>query len=62
MILCMLLHAALHDTRASLDAANMEDHAQLRKSQNQIYCPKDSRDFITWLNIFLRPLYWRREW
>ena len=62
MILYMILHADLHDTRASLDAANMEDHAQLRKSQNQIYCPKDSRDFITWPNIFLRPLYWRREW
>lgn len=30
MILYILLHAALHDTRASLDAANIEDHAQLR--------------------------------
>ena len=56
MVLYMLLHATLHDTRASLDAANMEDHAQLRKSQNQIYCFQDSRDLTTWLNTFLRPL------
>lgn len=33
MILYMLLHAAVHDTRTSLYAANMEDHAQLRKSE-----------------------------
>lgn len=38
MVLYMLLCAALHDTRTSLDAANMEDHVQLRKSQNQTYC------------------------
>lgn len=30
-----------------------ENHAQLRNSQSKVYCPKDSRELITWLNTFL---------